>query len=70
LTYRKVRETDMRLLLVTATVLSIFALGAIGLPGLNAAGAAECTGENCPPPAGGQGRGGHCDHERQEKTTS
>jgi hypothetical protein len=33
-----------------------------------AASAAECTGENCPPPAG---QGGHdCKSKKQEQTTS
>ena len=33
-----------------------------------AASAAECTGENCPPP---DGQGGHdCDREKQDQTTS
>jgi hypothetical protein len=60
----------MRLLLIPACVLSLFAFDS-AVPLTGQAVAAECTGENCPPPAGsGQGRGGHCDHEKQEQTTS
>jgi hypothetical protein len=64
------QEADMRLLLIPACVLSLCVFGSMG-PLKTDAVAAECTGENCPPPAGGgQGRGGHCDHEKQEQTTS
>jgi hypothetical protein len=64
------QEVDMRLLLIPACLLSLSGFGSVG-PVKSGAIAAECTGENCPPPAGGgQGRGGHCDHEKQEQTTS
>ncbi len=57
----------MRVVLAAAVLVALAGLLApqTGAPG--SAQAQECTGENCPPPAG-QGRGGHCD--RNEDTVS
>jgi hypothetical protein len=57
----------MRLFFTVATV----AAALLVMPGFSAvhpAHAADCTGENCPPPAG---QGGHdCEHEKKQPTTS
>lgn len=57
----------MRVVLAAAVLAALAGLLAseTGVPG--AAQAQECTGENCPPPAG-QGRGHDC--ERNEDTVS
>lgn len=58
----------MRLFLIAACALWV---GGVGIPGfatVHAARAAECTGQNCPPPSS---QGGHdCEREKQEQTTS
>jgi hypothetical protein len=58
----------MRLLIILAGLTVATGFWPAGLPIVNIAAAAECTGENCPPPAGQQ-RGHDC-HKRQEQTTS
>jgi hypothetical protein len=61
-------EVEMRLLLASAFLLSVCAFAAGGSPVVSPASAAECTGENCPPPAG---KSGHdCERKKQEQTTS
>lgn len=62
-------EVDMRLLLVSACAAMIVTVPAISGPWTGVAAAAECTGENCPPPSG-QGSGHDCHRKRQEQTTS
>jgi hypothetical protein len=58
----------MRLLLACLIALATLA---VPHPGGASATAAECTGQNCPPPEGDQGGGdGHCDHERKGNPTS
>lgn len=58
----------MRLFLIAACALSIGGFGMPGFAPVGAASAAECTGQNCPPPSG---QGGHdCEREKQEQTTS
>ena len=59
----------MRLLLVSTFLLSTCAFTTGAGPLVGSATAAECSGENCPPPAS-QGRGRDCEHEKQEQTTS
>jgi hypothetical protein len=61
-------EVDMRLFLIAAAVAAATASGVPGFVAIPAASAAECTGANCPPPAG---EGGHdCQRKKQEQTTS
>jgi hypothetical protein len=57
----------MRLLIILAGLTVATGFLPSASPVVRAA-AAECTGENCPPPAG-QGRGHDC-HKRQEQPTS
>ena len=58
----------MRLLLIAACVLSIGGFAIPSFVSVDDASAAECTGQNCPPPSG---QGGHdCEREKQEQTTS
>jgi hypothetical protein len=61
-------EVDMRLFLIAAAVAAAAASGISVFATIPAANAAECTGANCPPPAGQGGR--DCDHKKQEQTTS
>jgi hypothetical protein len=58
----------MRLLLIFAFAATVSALGVPGVSVTGAAVAAECTGDNCPPPAG-QGRGRDCEHEKERATS-
>jgi hypothetical protein len=58
----------MRLLIILAGLTFATGLLPSTLPLVRTATAAECSGENCPPPAG-QGRGHDC-HKRQEQPTS
>jgi hypothetical protein len=62
-------EVDMHLLIVCASAALIVTVPGIGVPRAQIAAAAECTGENCPPPSG-QGSGHDCHRKRQEQTTS
>jgi hypothetical protein len=58
----------MRLFLIAAAVAAVAASGIPASVVIPAASAAECTGANCPPPAG---QGGHdCQRKKQEQTTS
>jgi hypothetical protein len=58
----------MRLFLIAAAVAATTVSGIPAFVPIPAASAAECTGENCPPPAG---QGGHdCEGKKQEQTTS
>jgi hypothetical protein len=58
------QEGFMRLFLTVATVTAAL-LGTPGFAPVHPAHAADCTGENCPPP------GGHdCEHEKKQQTTS
>jgi hypothetical protein len=58
----------MRIFLIAAAVAATVASGFPAFVTIPAANAAECTGENCPPPAG---QGGHdCEGKKQEQTTS
>jgi hypothetical protein len=58
----------MRLFLIAAAVAAVAASGIPAFVTIPAANAAECTGANCPPPAG---QGGHdCQRKKQEQTTS
>ena len=59
----------MRLLLMAAAVAATSLSGLPGLVTIPTANAAECTGANCPPPAG-QGGGHDCERKKQEQTTS
>jgi hypothetical protein len=57
----------MRFFLIVASVASAL-LGLPGFAAVHPARAADCTGENCPPPGG---QGGHdCEHEKKQPTTS
>jgi hypothetical protein len=61
-------EVDMRLFLIAACAAAVSALGMPGFVQVHKASAAECTGQNCPPPAG---QGGHdCERDKQDQTTS
>jgi hypothetical protein len=61
-------EVDMRFFLIAAAVATAVTSGIPAIVTIPAASAAECTGENCPPP---DGQGGHdCDREKQDQTTS
>jgi hypothetical protein len=57
----------MRVVLAAAVLVALAGLLAPEIGASGAAQAQECTGENCPPPAG-QGRGHDC--ERNEDTVS
>jgi hypothetical protein len=58
----------MRLLVILAGLLLASGLWPGGVSVVGTAAAAECSGQNCPPPEG-QGRGHDC-HKRQEQPTS
>jgi hypothetical protein len=58
----------MRLFLIAAAAAAASVSGIPVFMTTPAASAAECTGANCPPPAG---QGGHdCQGKKQEQTTS
>jgi len=57
----------MRVVLTAAILIALAGLLAPRTGVSATAQAQECTGENCPPPAG-QGRGSHC--EKNEDTVS
>jgi hypothetical protein len=57
----------MRVILTAAMLIALAGLLGPQTGVTAAAQAQECTGENCPPPAG-QGRGSHC--EKNEDTVS
>jgi hypothetical protein len=58
----------MRRTIILASAILFSVLSVPGAFDIRSAGAAECSGENCPPPSQGQGR--DCEHERKEQTTS
>ena len=57
----------MRVILIAATLAALASIPA-AIP-LSQAQAQECTGENCPPPSGGQG-GHDCESKKKEQTIS
>jgi hypothetical protein len=58
----------MRLVIILAGLTLATGLWLSASPFASTAAAAECSGQNCPPPAG-QGRGHDC-HKRQQQPTS
>jgi hypothetical protein len=63
-------EVDMpRTLLVLTFALSVATPLPLVFQDATSAVAAECSGENCPPPAG-QGGGHDCEHEKKDETVS
>jgi hypothetical protein len=57
----------MRYFLIATCAAATCILGGSGFPSVRPAISAECTGQNCPPPAG---QGHDCEHKKQEQTTS
>jgi len=60
-----------RTLLIVTLGLFIAASLPLAFHAMSPAAAAECSGENCPPPSGQGGGGGHdCEHEKKDDTVS
>jgi hypothetical protein len=57
----------MRLLIILAGLNVALGILPAAPPAVSAVAAAECTGENCPPPAGS---GHDCERKQKEQTTS